>query len=303
MPELPEVQTIVDDLNRKIRGWDIADFWTDWDKSIKVNLEKFKKNIIGKRIKKAGRRGKNILVFLSEGLVIHIHLKMTGHLLTKFLIPNLPNLPNKFPIANSQIRDGKYFKDKVNGYIRHAWLLKKGNNYISLEFSDLRKFGKIRLLDEKELKRDKELNNLGIESLSDELTLARFSEILRLRKNKSVRDILMDQSLVAGIGNIYASEILFEAGILPARKADGLSEKEIKSIFNALKKVLKKALRFRGTSDSDYRDTAGAPGGFQKVLKVYNREKELCKRSGCEGVVRREKIKQRSAFYCEGCQV
>lgn len=285
MPELPEVQTIVDDLNRKIKGAVIFDFWTGWEKGIKMDLGKFKKDIIGKKIIDVKRRGKNLLFDLSGNLVMHVHLKMTGHLLVK----------------SGKEKSG-FFSEKVNQYIRHSWHLKKNGKILQLDFSDLRKFGKIRLMDGKEFLDDLELNRLGIEPLSKEFDLKKFKEILKRKSHWPVRDILMDQSIIAGIGNIYASEIMFEAGILPKRKAESLSADEIKKVFREIKAVLKKAVKLRGTSDSDYRDTDGAKGGFQEVLKVYNREGRACQRKRCKGTVKREKLKQRSAFFCLNCQ-
>jgi len=286
MPELPEVQTITDDLNRKIKGAVILDFWTDWKKGIKMDLNKFRRQITGKRILEAKRRGKNLLVFLSGKLVIHIHLKMTGHLLVK-----------------AGLKDGaRYFEERVNQYIHHIWHLKKSGKKFQMDFSDLRKFGKIRLLTAEQLASDKEFLNLGAEPLAGDFSLNKFKKILERKNNWFIRDILMDQSLIAGIGNIYVSEILFEAGVMPKRRARELADNEVKKIFSAIKKVLKKAVALRGTSDSDYRDTSGAKGGFQEVLKVYNQEGKKCARRGCAGIVKREKHKQRSAFFCEGCQ-
>jgi formamidopyrimidine-DNA glycosylase len=233
--------------------------------------------------------------------VLHIHLKMTGHLILKFPISNFQFL-KKSQIPNFKYQENNFLQDKVNGYIRHAWLLKKGKSNLVLEFSDLRKFGKIRLLGERQLKSDKELNGLGVEPLSKGFTLKKFKEILDLKENWTIRDVLMEQSLIAGIGNIYASEILFEPGVSPKRKNKNLTVGEIKKIFESIKKTLKKAVELRGTSDSDYRDTSGAPGGFQKILKVYNREGKPCRRKGCKGIVKREKMKQRSAYYCDRCQ-
>ena len=130
MPELPEVQTIVDDLNQKIKGDIIVGFWSDWKKSVKMPVEKFTKKIKGKKILGASRVGKNIFINLLGGKTVYIHLKMTGHLLVKD--------------QRSKIKDqnfGKdYFSEKVNQYIHHIFYLKSGR---TLEFSDLRKFGKI----------------------------------------------------------------------------------------------------------------------------------------------------------------
>ncbi len=291
MPELPEVQTIVDDLNKKIKGYEIADFWTDWKKSIKMPLAKFKKEIISCKIKEIGRKGKTILIYLAGKKnnaiekVLTVHLKMTGHLLVK---------SKKLKSRKSK----KYFDEKVNQYIHHIWTLKKGKTKKTLEFSDLRKFGKIQLL--KDIEEDKDLNKLGIDPASQEFTVKKLKEILEKKPKTIIRGVLMDQNLIAGIGNIYASEILFEAKISPKRLAGELEKKEVETLHACIKKILKKAIQMRGTTDSDYRDTQGVPGGFQKVLKVYNREGERCKKCNCK--IKREKINQRSAYFCESCQ-
>ncbi|MFA6107087.1 MAG: DNA-formamidopyrimidine glycosylase [Patescibacteria group bacterium] len=291
MPELPEVETIAGDLNRKVKDAVILDFWTDWAKAVKTDLAEFKKAISGKKILEVKRRGKNLLFYLSGKVVMHVHLKMTGHLLVK---------SEKLSASGGKVKS--YFNERVNQYIHHIWFLKKGGKKIEMEFSDLRKFAKIRLLKADEIEMDSDLGRLGIEPLSDKFTLKKFKEILLKKEKWATRDILMEQSLIAGIGNIYVSEILFEAGVMPKRQARELDEKEIKEIYRSIKMVLKKAVKLRGTSDSDYRDTDGAPGGFQKVLKVYNREGSACQRKNCRGIVVREKHKQRSAFFCEVCQ-
>lgn len=296
MPELPEVQTVVDDLNRKIKGDRIIGFWTDWSKTIKnMGASRFLSEIKDRKILGARRIGKNIFIDLSKkrsgsrkaDKTLYIHLKMTGHLLVK----------NKKLKKNEE----KYFNEKVNQYVHHIWKLKnaKGNNK-TLEFSDLRKFGKIVLVDSEKINNLPEIKSLGIDALNRAFTLRKFEEIIK-RKNKiSIGLTLMDQSLIAGIGNIYRSEILFESGINPNRKNSNLSDKEIKNIFLQIKKVLRKAVKLRGTSDSDYRDTSGAPGKFHKVLKVYRREGKKCKK--CANIIKRIKIGQRSVFLCSNCQ-
>jgi formamidopyrimidine-DNA glycosylase len=171
-----------------------------------------------------------------------------------------------------------------------------------LEFSDLRKFAKIILLDKESYKTEKSLNNLGMEPLSRDFTEEKLKEILDKKKKTAIKIVLMDQRLIAGIGNIYANEILFGSGIDPRRRAGEIKQKEVVKLYRQIKTILKKAIEMRGTSDSDYRDTDGAPGGFQKILKVYNREGMKCKRKGCRGYIKRIKLGQRSAFYCEECQ-
>ena len=281
MPELPEVETVVRDLNKKVVGFEIADFWTEWEKSIKMPLKKFKSNIIGKKIKEVKRRGKNILVFLEGGWVMLVHLKMTGHLLFKD-------------------KENKYFKERVNQYIRHIWHLRKGKKEISLEFSDLRKFGKIELIKENKIAEEKSLASLGIEPLEKDFDAKYLWQLTRKNPKKNIKMLIMEQALIVGVGNIYASEALFEAGIKPLRKAGGLTKKEVAKLYEVIIKILKKAIKLRGTSDSDYRDTSGAPGGYQKVLKVYNREGEKC--YCCDNKIERVKIGQRSTFWCRKCQ-
>ena len=145
----------------------------------------------------------------------------------------------------------------------------------------------------------REIKDLGIDALSSEFTLERFDEILDRRKTK-IKLLLTDQSKIAGIGNIYVSEILFEAGVLPTRPAFKVKSAERKRIFRAIKKILKRGIELRGTSDSDYRDTAGAPGKFQDVLKVYRRTGKKCPR--CGTIVKRIELGQRGTFYCPVCQ-
>jgi formamidopyrimidine-DNA glycosylase len=284
MPELPEVETVVRDLRAKIIGYKIVDFWTEWEKSIKSPLSKFKKEIVGNKIEKVERRGKNILVYLEKKWVILIHLKMTGHLLFK----------------NTKTRKNKYFQDKVNQYIRHIWYLNKGKEKVTLEFSDMRKFAKIRLIKEDEIKKDLDLSRLGVEPLEKEFTIDFFQNIIKNKVKRNIKVLIMDQSLIVGVGNIYASEALFQAKINPNRKAGSLNIKEISNLYQAIVEILKKAIKMRGTTDSDYRDSSGAPGGYQKVLKVYNREGEKCFR--CDGIVKKNKIGQRGTFWCEQCQ-
>lgn len=326
MPELPEVQTVVDDLNRKIKGDTIVDFWSDWPRAIKgKTAEAFQKEIKNRKILGARRMGKNIFLDLSGGKTLYIHLKMTGHLLIKTQISK-----SKFQIKskaqNPKLKTQDYFSDKVNQYIHHIFYLKSkiknsksqinsklnpeysGQNSKfcgkTIEFSDVRKFAKIVLDDTESINNLPEIKKLGVDAMSEKFTLAKFQEILKGKsanwRNKAVGAVLMEQELIAGIGNIYRSEILFAAGILPTRKIKSLQEAEVKKIYQNIQKVLTKAIELRGTSDSDYRDTAGAPGGFQKVLQVYRRVGQKCRK--CDIIIKRMTLGQRSVFFCPRCQ-
>lgn len=287
MPELPEVQTVVNDLNEKIVGYCIADFWSDWPKAIKnKKLADFQKEIKNRKILEARRIGKNIFIGLSGGKTLYIHLKMTGHLLIKSQIQNL--------------KSNNFFNDKVNQYIHHIWKLRKNKSEIDLEFSDVRKFAKIVLDDTEKISALSEIKKLGVDAMSPEFTFAKFSDILSKRKGKTIGSVLMNQELIAGIGNIYRSEILYLANVLPQIKVASLSPQEYKKIYQAISVVLKKAIKMRGTSDSDYRDTSGAPGNFQKVLKVYRKAGEKCPK--CGTIIKKSTLEQRSVFYCPKCQ-
>jgi len=287
VPELPEVQTVVNDLNEKIVGYCIADFWSDWPKAIKnKKLADFQKEIKNRKILEARRIGKNIFIGLSGGKTLYIHLKMTGHLLIKSQIQNL--------------KSNNFFNDKVNQYIHHIWKLRKNKSEIDLEFSDVRKFAKIVLDDTEKISALSEIKKLGVDAMSPEFTFAKFSDILSKRKGKTIGSVLMNQELIAGIGNIYRSEILYLANVLPQIKVASLSPQEYKKIYQAISVVLKKAIKMRGTSDSDYRDTSGAPGNFQKVLKVYRKAGEKCPK--CGTIIKKSTLEQRSVFYCPKCQ-
>ncbi len=297
MPELPEVQTVVNDLNEKIKGDVVVDFWSEWSKAIKnKSLKNFQKEIVDRKVLGVRRTGKNIFIDLSGGKTLYIHLKMTGHLLVK-----RATLPASQAGRKVKSEEEKYFSDRVNQYIRHSWVLqdKKGETK-KLDFSDVRKFAKIVLDDTDKINELKEIKALGIDALDLKFTFQKFQEILARKPKGLIGIILMDQSLVAGIGNIYRSEILFSAGILPERRIEKITLDERKKLYTSIGTILKKAVKLRGTSDSDYRDTSGAPGSFQKVLKVYRKDKQECQK--CGTMIQRKTLGQRSVFFCPECQ-
>jgi len=303
VPELPEVQTIVNDLNRKIVGEKIADFKSVWKKNVRPSFTKFEKEIVGAKVIGVRRIGKQIIIDLDNNNSVLIHLKMSGHLLYKHQITS--NKPayrtgrlqtnSKLKIQNSKQRD--YFEERVNQYIRHKFIFESGD---ILDFSDLRKFGWLGVVKTGEVENVKEIKKLGIDALDKKFTLGCFKNILDKKQKSIIGVLLLDQSLITGIGNIYRSEILFDSFVLPKRKVSSLSKQEIERIFNSIKNILNKAVKMRGTSDSDYRDIEGKPGKFQNELMVYGREGEPCKLCGTKII--REKIGQRSVFYCPVCQ-
>jgi formamidopyrimidine-DNA glycosylase len=288
MPELPEVETVVRSLNKAILGRKIEDVWSDWGKLIKnpKNFKQFKKEVIGKKIKNVRRRGKNIIIELSENTSLLIHQKMTGHLLVgKWNLQSGTWKPKiKGPLG-----------DPVNRFIHLMFWLSGG---LMLALSDLRKFAKAELLSQAELQ--KELSSLGQEPLGKSFTFKKFKEIFGQRRGK-IKQVLMDQTVIAGIGNIYSDEILWEAGINPLRAINSLGNKEFKKIYLAIPKILKKAIELQGDSMSDYRLITGQKGHYQEVQKVYRQEGKPCSRQD-GGIIKRIKVGGRSAHFCPVCQ-
>jgi|SRR3989338_3136565 len=286
MPELPEVETTTKGLRRTILGLKIKDVWTDLatkDKRQRDSVanpkffKTFRKEVSGKKILSIKRRAKNILINISGGRTILVHLKMTGHLLY-----------------------GDYKKDSMNRFIHFKIAF---NNKKQLYFSDLRKFGKITLLNTKTAHDTKHLNNIGPEPLEKNFTIVKFKERLhpafaRGYGGRRIKTVLMDQSVIAGIGNIYSDEILWRAGVHPERKVADVKDKEIKLIFKNIKQVLAKGIDFGGDSMSDYRNIEGLPGKFQLHHEAYMRTGKKCRKKNCRGKILRKVVNGRSAHFC-----
>jgi len=287
MPELPEVETTINYLRPKIVGRTIKEIWTDWPKGIGyISFEELAKKLTDKKITAISRRGKNILLEIDKKITLWIHLKMTGHLLLR---------PTKIP-------EGSPLFEKVNQYIHFRFILNKDEE---LAFSDLRKFGRVRYLDEpiSEKLKEKYFSDIGPEPLEKDFNIQVLEKLIKKKKNqnKQLKIFLMDQAVIAGIGNIYGSEIPFDAKLSPKRKVADLSEIEIKALYKAIKKILKKAVDMRGTSVSDFRDPEGKPGGYGNIRKVYQRKGDPCPNK-CNGTVESFKQGQRTTFWCPKCQ-
>ncbi len=295
MPELPEVTTTVKGLNEVLPRLTITDVWSDYfvnTKSVAQNtiknkkfFEKFKKEVVGEKFLKAERRGKNILIHLSRGKTILIHMKMTGHLLF-----GQYSFENKKWIA----ADKDLLQDPFNQFIHFTLSLSNGK---TLAFSDMRKFAKVTLFETQEKNSHIDLKNLGPEPLSD-LTVPLLTTQLSKKPRGLIKSVLMDQTVVAGVGNIYSDEILWLASIHPERKVETLSKGEIQKIFKAMIEVLQTGIELGGDSMSDYRNIYGERGGFQNSHKAYRRTKQLCLKKGCSGIILRKVIGGRSAHFC-----
>lgn len=273
MPELPEVETISYDLNQIFSGWKIIDFVSTEAKMLFPNERKIKKEILHLEIKNFKRIAKIIIIsFKGNNIFLIIHLKMTGRLL---------------------IRDQDSPSDR---WLRAYFLLKKSDQIKELRFCDQRKFGYVKLIRKKEL--DEIVNAYGLEPLKN-LDSPKFYKILQKRKTP-VKKLLMDQSLIAGIGNIYANDALYVAKIHPERVANTLTYLESQKLLKGIEKVLKKGLKYRGASDNSYLDAFGEKGKYQEHFQVYRKDGKKCKR--CGEKIRRITLGGRGTFFCPYCQ-
>ncbi|MFA6397625.1 MAG: DNA-formamidopyrimidine glycosylase [Candidatus Paceibacterota bacterium] len=295
MPELPEVQTTVSGLKKVLPKLKINDFWSDLPQKNHKQKETiknasyfnfFKKEIVGKKIIDVKRKAKNILIFLDNNKTILIHMKMTGHL----LYGNYEKTKDSW-----KPKEKGPLQDPYNRFI-HAVFILSGKKHLA--FSDTRKFGKITLLDSNKLEESKDLKNLGPEPLEKNFTFPKFLERINKKPNWKIKQALMDQSLISGIGNIYSDEILFFAGINPEERVTDIENKEFRKMFEGIKTILSKGIKFGGDSMSDYRNIDGKKGNFQYHHLAYQRTGEKCSKRGCIGVIIRKKVGGRSAHFC-----
>ncbi|MCP6720096.1 MAG: bifunctional DNA-formamidopyrimidine glycosylase/DNA-(apurinic or apyrimidinic site) lyase [Patescibacteria group bacterium] len=310
MPELPEVETIVRGLNRKLKNRIIKDLWTDWPKYFKLpKSEKvFKKHVIGKKITKVSRRGKNVLIHLSDDHLLLIHQKISGHLMVGKWISSLRSqrgtTRNNAESLPEAWRGQKWIPnslkgtlmDPMNRFIRLILFLDNGE---MLALSDLRRFAKILCGPREIILNLPDLKNLGPDPSNLKFTYKVFRNLFENKKGR-IKQVLMDQDFISGLGNIYADEVLWLAKIHPLRRVEKLGEAELKTVYRAIKKILRKALILRGASVSDYRDAAGRRGRYDLVRYAYQRENEPCPR--CKTKIKRLKVGGRSAHFCPKCQ-
>ena len=275
MPELPEVETIRLALSKIIKNARIKKveiFRNDlrWKLSdnIKINLEK---DVLSEPY----RRGKYILIPTLKNNILLIHLGMSGQIKIQ----------------------KKYFKlrhDHLNIIVQT-----QDDTRYSITYNDPRRFGFIDLLCQKKVHEHFLLKNLGVDALSKDLTVNYLKKIFHNRK-KCIKDAIIDQKIIAGVGNIYASEILYRAKINPHRSLGSLNESHLKSIIQACKFILNNAIKVGGTTIQNHVQPDGKLGYFTQKLKVYGRKQKKCKK--CKNIVVMSVISKRSTFFCNYCQ-
>jgi len=325
MPELPEVQTTVDGINRKIKGAKIVDVWSIYNSSYyksKLNIkdpeffEEFKKRIVGSTIVKAERRAKNILIHLDNKETILIHMKMTGHLMfgeyinthaSKEVEKNKDKNDPWKPINKNNVA----LNDPFNSHIRLVFSLemkglagsKKLVSEKHLVLSDTRKFAKVTVIKTEHVYHSPDLAHLGPEPLLKDFNFEVFQTQINKKPNGKVKTVLLDQTIIAGIGNIYSDEALWLANIHPESIVKKIDTKNLKNLFNAILTVLKNGIDFGGDSMSDYRNIDGEKGSFQEEHNVYRKKGEVCKKKSCGGIIKRIIVGGRSTHFCEKHQV
>ncbi|MER3453158.1 MAG: formamidopyrimidine-DNA glycosylase [Acidimicrobiia bacterium] len=276
MPELPEVETLRRDLEREVTGKRIKAVEVRGTRPIRrhPSAEQFVGRLVGRRVTGVGRRGKYLLVRLDGDEVLVVHLGMSGRLLR-----------------------AKSAKEPLP---RHTHVVITFTTGAQLRYVDPRTFGELFVVAAPD--EVPELAHLGFDALEHSMSWVTFGEMLRSRRTK-LKTLLMDQRFMAGIGNIYADEILFAAGLRHNRMSDSLSAQEVRRLYRAISETLQDAIRHRGSTlaDRQYRDLFGEAGEYQGQHNVYDREGQPCRR--CRAPVVRERTGGRSTFFCAHCQV
>ena len=286
MPELPEVEIVKQSLEKKIKDKIIQKVVVK-NRNLRFKIHsKFKRHLLKKKIKKVNRFSKYLILTFKDkaGFIIHLGMSGTIHL-------NDVNKKNTF----------------TNTSFYHSPILPKKHNHVEIQFNkikliynDPRRFGYfLTFVDKIELKR--KFSHFGPEPFSNSFNVEYITKYLK-KKEKNIKNFLLDQKFVSGIGNIYASEILYISKINPIRKAKNLTKDECKKILLYSKLVLKKAIQKGGSSIRDFQNINGKMGSFQKDFKVYQRENLNCLKPKCKGVIKKKIISNRSSFFCSFCQ-
>ena len=286
MPELPEVEIVRQSLNKKIKQKKVKKVIIR-NRNLRLKIpSKFNSYFFNKKIIKVGRFSKYLIIYLPKDNYCLIHLGMSG---TIHIVNN--KSVNKY--TNTSFYNSPFLPKKHN----HVELVFKNFKII---YNDPRRFGFFQLL-KSNSDLVKRFNHLGPEPFDKNFNLNYVYNFFK-GKNKDIKNFLLDQKFVSGIGNIYASEILFLSKINPFKKAKLLSKKECQKIIINSRKILLKAISMGGSSIRDFKDTLGLKGGFQNEFKVYRQEGIECKNVGCSDLIRKKIISNRSTFFCDSCQ-
>jgi formamidopyrimidine-DNA glycosylase len=277
MPELPEVETVMRGLQPTVEGRRLTCVETRRGDLRAPFPENFESRLTGRRVKRLWRRAKYIMADLDGGETLVIHLGMSG-----------------------RIQVYKRERDDI-GRGKHDHVVFDTDAPARIVFTDHRRFGLMTIIGTESLESHKLFKDLGVEPLSRQFDGTYLRKVLKGKKTP-IKSALLDQCVIAGLGNIYACEALWRSGISPKRRAARLKAANLDVLARAIKEVLKEAVAAGGSSLRDHRQTNGELGYFQKAFSVYDREGEPCMRHGCDGRIKRIVQSGRSTFYCPSCQ-
>ncbi len=287
MPELPEVEVVKKSLEKKIQNLVIKKVKIN-DGNLRYIVDKKKIcKLSGKKIRKINRRSKYLIFKFDNKSIMLVHLGMTG----KFIFVN----------RNKKFKTSFYYDLDQNKDKKHDRIIFFLQDKKKLIYNDVRKFGFFKLLEKDKYESNAHLINLGPEPLKKNFNLNYLKNYF-YKRNRSIKDILMDQKCVSGLGNIYVNEILFFSGVKPSRKVKSLKDFELKNIVKNTKKILINSIRLGGSSIKDFSSDDGKKGTFQQYFSVYGREGKNCSNVDCNKVVLRTVISNRATFFCKKCQ-
>jgi formamidopyrimidine-DNA glycosylase len=283
MPELPEVETIRTGLAKLLPGLIVKDVWYDWDKSFPNAPADVARFLVGSKIEKVRRRAKVLIIELSGGWALVIHLKMTGQLVfvgeKKRFGAGHPSdaLVSELPAKSTHV-----VIDFTNGS--------------KLFFNDQRKFGWMRLLPAIEIPEIDFFKKVGPEPLDDDFTVDKFIARLMQRKNSNIKAVLLDQAIIAGVGNIYADESLWGAKIHPAAIVSAIPKSKLVMLYNSLRDVLNLSIQKGGSTDKNYVDAEGKKGSYLSFANVFRRQGQPCPRCGTP--IEKIRVAGRGTHFC-----
>ena len=286
MPELPEIEIVRRSLLKLINKAKIIDIKIN-NKNLRYKISKALFNsLLNKQIIKISRKSKYLIFHFKKKLLL-IHLGMSG----KLLVVRQKN--------NLLLKTSFYYN--LNILKKHNHVLFFLNNDHTLIYNDVRRFGFLKVYNANDQEKIPFLKKLGHEPFAIKFSLKYFKNFTK-NKKKNIKNLLMDQTFVSGLGNIYVNEVLFASKINPLRACNNLSEIELKNIISNIKKILKYSISKGGASIKDFINTEGKSGNFQQFFKVYSRENKNCSRNSCNGKIEKILISNRSSFYCNKCQ-
>ena len=288
MPELPEVEVVKRSLINKAQN-SIVKTIKIYDGRLRYKIDKNQiRKILGLKIEKITRRSKYLLFYFNKNIVMLVHLGMTG----KFFF-----LDRK----NTKYKTSFYYNINEEKDKKHDRVILNLSNNKKLIYNDVRKFGFIKFLDKNQISKNLHLKKLGPEPLHKKFSFNYFKKYI-LGKKKAIKETLMDQTFVSGLGNIYTNEILFFSKIKPTKKSKDLLDADIKKVIKFTKKILFKAIKLGGSSIKDFSSDNGKKGLFQQHFSVYGRKGEKCFNKTCNSNIIKIVIAKRASFYCPKCQ-